>query len=847
MGERVTMDDNLRAALCSGYLSRMEVNVRGRRYTLHEVLGKPGYKGVTRHATDEAGRGWALKLATRADYEDRSYLQEVSLAARLRCRNIAELHDWGEVSVPTEFGPEVRCVSFVVEYVAGQTLADYISGNALRPHHLRAFARGMCNALHCLEGAGLRHDDMHDGNIMLAREHDVEGDTLIVKVIDTGSLKPVDRPTRKEFDDHRHFVGHIISIYNRILDSRHELSLHEQQYLDSVRGLLDRMVDDDAQMRLARPRQVWERFEEVWAEAFGPPRQPGELRLQTPFDFISAEHIRDDRLLDRMFSELCPWYDAVRGPDPVDLIGPRGCGKSTLFRMLALKTVLHWPTERLSGLGHIGFHVSCSADLRGRFGYLDENTAKRLHREIIHCFNLLLLNEILLTLELIASRTDAEEVFGWSERVELGFYHHILGLMERDPETSVRLSGVPRLTHLRDHVQGELAAGYKAILRGLNLDRVAPTSFLPDVTRYLTANVSFFRDRRIVFLLDDYSRHRIPAHIQRVLNLVIWDRQGSHVFKLSSEVGGVVVDDILQATAEQSRELRIVDAGQEYLNLSEQEDSHRFILDVFDRRLHLAGYAARTDQLLGHTRYPGGAPLGRALREETKGDPVYYHGIECVADLATGDISTVLDLVREIFRDADVTAASTALVPARVQHGAVQRFSRQMFESIGHFVPYGSELREIVSAFGTVSHDILREYRPVKGGGERRDAWEMIRVEVDEDWPLDRMPEAARAILGELLHRCVFIQLPIGRSRRKTLAYRFQLRRIYCPVFKTTLTHSEPFHLTMDEFKFFLISPAPLCELWLERTLGKKLGQPMKDRMRQVLAGQLDLLASPDT
>jgi hypothetical protein len=349
------------------------------------------------------------------------------------------------------------------------------------------------------------------------------------------------------------------------------------------------------------------------------------------------------------------------------------------------------------------------------------------------------------------------------------------------------------------------------------------------MTNFLSSNVSYFRGKRILFLLDDYSLHRVPPSIQKILNQVVWMQVPTYVFKISSEVGGITAGALVGGgSADTSREFIEINIGTEYVNLREQTQSHEFIEDILNRRLHLAGYKGKSIGLLGNTKYPNNLPLGAALKAERKkelrGSPVYYHGIECLADLCSGDIATALDILRHIFQVADVTPTTTSLIPPRQQHKAIQDFSRDLYSSIRDFIPYGKEMQQLVHAFGWMSRKLLCEHRGVHSrAGNRLDPYELIRIEVDEDPNLPELPGVPKQVVQQILRRAIFIELSKGRSRRGMLARRLQLRRAYCPAFKMSLTHSEPMVLNREKFRHLIDSPREVCEGYIANKLGKKI------------------------
>jgi len=779
---------------------------------------RAGFKGAVWKVKDRFSRTRAAKLAIFEDYADRSFLDEFSLAARLEpYPQFARFDDADVVEVCLGDLGTRTFVCFIEEWVEGTTLADFLADKErqVKCSFLVQYASEMCSALSALRAQGLRHDDLHSGNVMLCDPlPGAQGQR--VRIVDTGSLKLYAPGTKKTKDDHRLFVDHLVAIHNKIL-SQKLLRSRDRRFLASVARLLASMLDDDPGVALRDPTQIREKFEQSWTGAQSQDFSSQPILL-SPFEYISAEHMADDRLLVKIFAQSCPWLEKVAGPDPCLLTGPRGCGKSTILRWLSLKAHIHKETPEIPFGRIAGFYVSCSADLQNRLGWITTQAlAERFQKEIIHYFNLLPAQAVLHTLYLISKRADSQVYWGLGPDQERSVYEFMRDSLQTSESA---LQGTTYTRRALDLVDSAMVRCHTQMVKGLNLAWTSSESFLGDFTTLLVRHFPLFQSLRISFLVDDFSTHRVPEPVQRILNRVIWERRGSHTFKLSSEKHGAVLADPNNATIDVAREMVEIDCGREYLALDDYSQVSKakvFAVELLSNRLKAASYSGTPDGLLGDSSWSEGS-LARALCNKDPGrKDDQYHGLDCIAALCSGDVSTLLLVYRRIFELGRVDPESTDLIARRIQHEAIESVSRELFEAIKHVFPSGPQMYQIVEAFGRLIRRILVDGRPQKKGDSFVPT-QCPRIEVDQGTTAESLTGEQETLAKELVRRAIFIEMELGRSRHDfATTARWQLRRVYLPAFGAALAKNDALKWDASQFKYFLTAPAAACDAAWQR------------------------------
>ncbi len=831
------------------------------KYTLLRLLKEQGKTSVTWQVRDNFDRLYALKFVLQTDYATHSLDAEMRRAAMLPKDLFATIPFFGEPSIEGFANRVGEFYAILVDWFDGRSFEEYINDPAVEisPEVFCQLARDLCAVIQSLRLNGLVHNDLHNQNILVHETTDVLSGATVHRlfVVDTGTLKTEERKhellesweleaaTIEPFaetneqakvhirdlrrriawfgrTDQEQIVSHLCDAYNSLRRSSARTELSAARFVTALPDVLALMVDHDPSRRLSDPKKMNAEINRAWQESLHP--ESPKAHMPSPFDLPSAELIRSDRQLMAIFSEEYPRLDICRSDAPVYLYGPRGCGKSTILRSMSLKAALasESPLTELGKTPFVGMYLSSSQELRSRFWLMKEPDFEALEGHVVRYFTLLLADTLVDTLDCMFKWDASENAafrFGISETIAEASCELLRARMGLNTEAT-RYAGTSHFTAIRQAIRRQRDELWLKILDREESRLRADAQLIFQICHDLEEAIPFLQTHRLCFLIDDYSKQRIPAALQRRLNQVItFSKQSSPIFKVTSEYDGVDLDGI-----QQPREVTEVNVGYEYVSFENDPDRYRFLRSVLELRFKYASGGKVVDLLrfLPPSGLQPAMPLARAIEAAHAAKRrFYYHGLDTLSDVCSGDFAMGIDLIRRIFEDANVRWEDPAReIPAHLQHNAIREYARQEYEFIRYLSGDGRQKHAFAESLGWLSRECVTTRTTEKNGVDVPVIKNHLDITENALRELERPEYAdAKKIFDGLVSRGILF--PIDPSRSRIGNYptrRYMLRRILLAKHTTALGRQTAIKIEdVQRLLFLLQEPQAFAEDELRR------------------------------
>ena len=697
-----------------------------------------------------------------------------------------------------------ECMVYVCEYIRGENIKRFVKHRRddINVPFVEGFLRTMFELLYELKTRRMVHGDLHAGNVIVSSgEFDVYGRPSF-RVTDF-RVRPVAGPVAELRDFHcvAETLGLLMSAvqytecegrdrfaFNVLRDeflSRHltETNPMVDELVGEPRGLLQKLesIDDRYQRAVERPATT----------------------LASPFDYPNCEQIGDSNLLLRsLYSDRLLGLAEIGRRSNLVLTGPRGCGKTTVYRALSLDYLIATEDDNPNDVSYVGLYYRCD-DLYFSFSRYRNPTREDAVDIPMHF--------VVVTLIAIA----LERVFAWGARhfrdetkkKESGLVIDLCRLFGWNvPEAP----GATSITSLLTRLQGERrrAAKNQRLLhlrRGVIEGYVGP-GVLFEACRMIRARLQFLHNRPFYFFIDDYSHPKITRDLQANLNRLVMHRTDDLFFKLSTESPiSFAREDIDGKRYVESREYDLVNLGLRYIG-NPPAQTLGFLQDLFARRFQgVPDYPVRTlDELLG-SKARNESEIARTFRNKQGRHP--YSGIEAIACMCSGDIHYMIRLVGNMIEDCGGKPvlernADAPRIPIFEQHRSIRRAAGAFLESVRTLPKLGQRMADIISALGNVAHSYLlyRDSHNVTGHPPHQ------ATRIEPYGPIN-ISQHASEILDELLRYSIFIEDPRAKSRRGVAVRRFYLRRYLIPHFQLTFSLRDSLQLENNEIELMLMEP----------------------------------------
>lgn len=777
-------------------------------YTITDYIASGNNGLLYRAFNEKIGNECAIKIVPIENVVPEDYLDEAKKANRLDNPSVVRYQD-----VVNHSEEDSHYVVFRCDYVKGYSLRDYIEKKALRDNvdipFIKNFLGTMFGLLFELKQRGYHHGDLHAGNILVAKsDYDMSGQVTF-RVTDFG-VRQFTGQTAHTSDylyvaETLHMLLNIVDYCDCSGPQRYVYDVLRNDFLG--RHLIE--TDPTADPIAGDPREMNERLSRLEQQYRDEDDRHGAPRaMLTPFDFPSCEQIGNSHLLlQALYSERLLGLPEIRSRSNIVVTGPRGCGKTTVFKALSLDYLMATGGDAPESVNYIGIYYRCD-DLYFAFPRYKETERLDAIDVPMHFLVVTLLAEALKQIETWTRRHDslAADLEAIEEQM-VAMLWDVLRIDPPDSPSANRLGTlIGRLTAKerrravnkwrRVHIVGEVIDGY-----------VGPGELI-EAFRVIRQHLSFLQRRPVYFFIDDYSHPKITMALQENLNRLLMHRGADVFFKLSTESPvSFARQDADGKKYVESREYEFLNLGLRYI-ITDVKHVSDFLHDLFRRR-----FCAVDNYPVGELEdLVGSIPrnendIARKIRSNPR-TPPQYAGCEAIAAMCSGDIHYIIRLVARMVEDNGGVNSLVAgidakpIIPVKNQNTSIRAAAGAFMESIRILPDKGPALAAIITAFGNVSRSYLLHMDSRNGIGNP--PHQASRIEPHE--PL-QLSDDAQDILNELLRYSVFIEDPRGKSRRGHVVSRFYLRRYLIPHLRLTFSRRDSIPLNRSEVERLLCDP----------------------------------------
>lgn len=700
---------------------------------------------------------------------------------------------------------EVDYFVLCYEYIDGENLADYIKANKkeISISFILDFLKSILALLHEMKGRGIKHGDMHYRNILVESPNEFQIEPKpTFRVTDFGAWATSGELRIK--DDYEQLAITLKELLGCIEYSSGGVTSWDKfvfNFLDTQFGRHLNEHDPTRDAIAKQPKLLYEKIVNLEKEFNKLEKNTLTVKLVSPFDGLSCEQISEDSTLKALYSDKFLGLEYIQHRNNLMLTGPRGCGKSTVFKSLSLRHRALVGDDKPENVEYIGIYYNCNSDLYFAFPRyrLEINTAYELP---LHYMTATLLIDVLDTIKAWAT-SNFEKIFSESEqRVSKTLWE----VLDITPPQQPNVNSFMALTAWLSKERKNVAGKYRPTnVADSNKDK---SFFGPEVLLKscctLKDNFPFLRDRPFYFFIDDYSAPKITVELQKNLNRLFMQRHASCFFKLSTEsLVSYASEDIDGKNYVEGREFELLNLSTVYL----QEDDNRtlvFFDDVFARRFNqIKDYPVKDlDSLIGNEKI-NNVQMAKDIREKGK---VPLFGKEALCDLCSGDIHYIINLVAHMVEAAGGQDGLSSIrtepkITSTKQNEVIRNEAGSFLNSL-KATREGDKLVKIVTAFGNVANYYLKNKD--SKNDESSPPWQASRIE-----PLEALSwsDDAKQLYHELLRYSVFLLDTRGKSRRGKIVPRLYLRRCLIPLFNLTFSKRDSVSLNAEQLEKLLLHP----------------------------------------